>query len=619
MTPSGRAVVAAALPVGALVVDPGGLAPFGPAKWLVVPAIVLASAAAVSWRGRLRLARRPLVAWVLFLVVTAVAAGLGVDRLYAWTGTPERHLGAFTWLLCALAFAVGQLLVVGERRVVAAAAALAAGAGGVWAGAEALGWHPLHLVGVGDRPVGPFGSSAYLGAAAVLLAPAALGMALDRQWSAVARRAAAVAALAGAVGLVVSGARAAWLGGAVALLVVVARRGVGRRVAVAGGVATVAVVVVALAVGVGGRLPDLLRDREGGARGRLDEWRVAARVVATHPVLGVGPEGYRIAFAGAVDDAYERAHGRTPLPDRAHSALLDVAATTGLVGLLAYGALLLFVGRFLLRAVRASPPWLAGLAAGVLAYWVQSLFLFPIGELEPVVWLLAGIVVTATMRAHEAVDVHVPRLVPLAAGALAGATVVAGIADVAADRLARRTLATATSSGRDEPASAAGLRPDQIRYRLVAARVLERQGAAGLTSALLQIDRGLHVSPRDPVVRHERARLLLARARASGSATELAAARTALVHLAHDDPRNAEVLLRLGLVQQLTGHDAAAERAWLAAERLAPRSAAASTDLALAYARAGRWPEAKAAARRALARDPRNQRARSVLGQADGT
>jgi Flp pilus assembly protein TadD len=53
-----------------------------------------------------------------------------------------------------------------------------------------------------------------------------------------------------------------------------------------------------------------------------------------------------------------------------------------------------------------------------------------------------------------------------------------------------------------------------------------------------------------------------------------------------------------------TGDEDGAIAAWRDAEHLAPRSAAAATDLALAYERAGRTAEARAAARRALARQP---------------
>jgi Flp pilus assembly protein TadD len=142
-----------------------------------------------------------------------------------------------------------------------------------------------------------------------------------------------------------------------------------------------------------------------------------------------------------------------------------------------------------------------------------------------------------------------------------------------------------------------------VRYRLVAARGFAATGSSiGLDRAIDQLDHALAVSPDDPVVGGERARLLLERARRSGNRAHARTALLALESLVTGDPRNPTVLLRLGIARAATGDAAGAERAWLAAERLAPRSPAASTDLALAYGQAGRMAEAGAAARRALAR-----------------
>jgi len=244
-----------------------------------------------------------------------------------------------------------------------------------------------------------------------------------------------------------------------------------------------------------------------------------------------------------------------------------------------------------------------------------------VAELEPVAWLLAGIVVSRCVRPVERRALARPRLVPAVAGVAAGAALVAGVLDVAADRRARATLAAVSrDEAVDEPAASARLRPDAVRYRLVAARA-EASGTApgGWGRALAQVDRALDVSPRDPVAGAERGRLLLDRARLSGDPDHVRAARTALERLASRDPRNAETLLRLGLARDLDGDLPAAEEAWLEAERLAPRSAAGPANLALAYARAGRWDDARAAARRALAREPADSRARQVLRSADGT
>jgi hypothetical protein len=196
MTWTGRAVVVAALPVAAtLAVWPSGLSPFGPVKWLAVTTLVFAGLAAVLWRrADVLLARAPMWAWAAFLVLVIIAAGFGLDRVYAWTGTPERHFGVLAWFLCAGAFVTGQALDATEGRFVAAAGAIAASMFGLWAVAEALGWRPLDLVDAGSRPVATFGSSAYLGAAVALLGPVALALALEPEFARAWRIAAAVGA-----------------------------------------------------------------------------------------------------------------------------------------------------------------------------------------------------------------------------------------------------------------------------------------------------------------------------------------------------------------------------------------------------------------------------------------
>jgi O-antigen ligase len=642
--------------VAVLAIDPGGLAPFGPAKFALVSTVVLVGWAAVLLSGRgpgPPLARGPMVAWGTFLGIAVVAAARGLDPLYAWIGTPERHFGVLAWSLCAAAFVLGQRVGRddGARDAVCRAGAGAVGLLGLWVMAEAVGWKPMALVAAGARPVGTLGSSAYVGAATVLLTPVALGWAASGGRRMLGWGAAGF----GAFALVAAGARAAWVGVAVALVVVFVgtavrsrrrldgrplRGGRLRRGVVAGAVVGVIVVGVAGATGVVGRVGATFEDRNGGARGRLDEWRVAARVVAEHPVTGTGPEGYRIAFGRAVDDRYEQIHGRDPLPDRAHSAVLDVAATTGLAGLVAYGVLLVITGRMVVRATRGKSRREVGMAAGLLAYVVQSLFLFPIAELDPVAWLLAGTLVGsvaggtragAGRRSREPRSGAAAPASPVAAGGgvaagglvavAAAVALVAGIADVMADRAAKATLAQAGRDRVADPERAARLRPDQVRYRLVAARADEAVGSsAGLDRAIDEVERAGELTMNDPVVRGEHARLLLARAQRTESPSHIAQARADLEQLAIDDPRNAAVLLRLGVARALDADDRGAERAWRRAEALAPKKAAASIDLARLYLRQGRTTEARAAAHRAVAREPTNAQARQALAETlDGT
>lgn len=622
------AAAALLLPAASLAFDPGGLSPFGPAKWLAVPTLVLAAFALTAWRRPIRVEGRSAIAGVAFLGLVAAATVAGVDHRYAWIGTPERHFGALTWLLCAAAFLIGQAIDdEGDARTVVGAATVTTGLIGAWAVAEAFGWHAVRLDTTSNRLVGPFGSAAYLGAATALLVPLSLGVALDPGWTRWPRIGAATAAAAGTVALVGSGTRGAWIGLAVGAGFLLVRHRAwiaGRRriaTAAAGAIAVAAVIGLAVATGVGGRAGAAFDPESGGGRGRLDEWRVALRVVAHHPLLGAGPEGYRIDFSQGVDAAYEAKHGRSPLPDRAHDSLLDVATTTGLPGLAAYLAVLATAGLLVIRALRSDRGWLIGVAAGLAAYATQQLFLFPVAELEPAFWLLTGLAVAQVTAPGEQRVLRCPRPAALLAGALALAALVAGGLDVAADRQAKAALAALDrgeiGQARTQARRAVDLRPDALRYHLVEARADEAGGdLTGLGRALDDLAGAARWSPRDPIVAGERARLLLERASASGEPEDADTARDVLERLTKADPHNAELQLRLGVAAALTGNDAEAERAWLAAERLDPHSPAALVNLATAYARAGRWTEAESAARRALARDPGNERASAILRQA---
>jgi len=628
-------VLGCVLAAGVLVIDPDGWSPFGPSKWLAVTVSALLGAL-LAFVGRgaghrtVRVARRAILAWAAFLAWVVVAAAFGVDPRLAWVGTPQRHFGALTWMLCALMFVVGQRLDDdGDARVVVGSAALVCGIAGVWSVAELCGWQPVALAS-SDRLVGPTGSAAYLGAAMALLVPLSVGIAADAQWSLRARRLAALCAASGLVALIGSGARAAWVGAAAAavLLVAARRRQVGARVSVTrrwrlgAGVGAAAALVVGLAVltGTAGRVPAAFTSGQPGGLSRLAEWDVAARVVWDHPLTGVGPEGYRVVFGRAVDAGYQRRYGRAVLPDRAHDSLLDVAVTTGLPGLAVYLAVLATVGRFVWRALRRAPPWLAGVAVGAAAYNVGQLLLFPLAEIEPGMWLLVGLLCARVVRDEETVALPVPRGAQVALAAAAGVALVAGVRSVGADRHTRVALDDAGSgrytAGVAAAAAAVSWDPTDIVVRLNAAEV-DAAGAspADVHRALGQISAGLAVSGHDPVLGEEGGALRIELAELTGRDADWRSAQADLRALAGRDPRNPQVLLQLGVADAAVGDNAEALAEWTSAADLAPGDSAPDSNLAVLYARLGDRSAAQRAALAALARDPSDAQARAVLAQ----
>ena len=109
---------------------------------------------------------------------------------------------------------------------------------------------------------------------------------------------------------------------------------------------------------------------------RLAAWKAGLGGFAARPVLGWGPENFEAVFG-----RFATGYGTTAEPhDQAHSRLVEVAATTGAVGLAAYLALYALAFAALWRAARAMPApdrALAVFAGAALAgLLVQSQFLF---------------------------------------------------------------------------------------------------------------------------------------------------------------------------------------------------------------------------------------------------
>ena len=531
-----------AAPLLLLAFDPWGWTPFGPVKWAIVTAATLAGLAALSTRD-IELDRTTLAAWGVLLVWLAFVASIGVDPFHGWLGTPERHLGVVAWILFAACFVVGQ-----RTDPVAIARSLVVALLGIdaYTIAEAFDHAPVS-VALGSRLGGPFGSAAYLGAACVMLLPPAIGIAVARGQPRWWRIAAAVAAALGAVPFIGSLTRAAWVGGVAAVGFALARLPPRRWAAVGAGLAVV-IGVGLLAPGVRERLAD-------GGGSRVDEWRVGARALVDAPIFGNGPEGYRIAFPTVVDDDYVRRYGRSVVTDRAHNGLLDMGVAAGFPGVAIYVGLLALVGRRLWAAIRHGEAVVAALAVGVVAYVVQQQLLFPVVEIDPVVWLMAGAVVATS---PPSLLVTRGRVRALALATIAAGLAAVGILDVVADHDAKQAL-HAVAVGQPTRAleladRAHALRPDSMRYDLVAAVIAaEPRTLPALDAGLLRLDRALALSPRDPLLRLRRAQWLSARAELTRQPADIDLALSTWRSVLRTDPRNPAVLQGLAAAEELAG------------------------------------------------------------------
>lgn len=232
----------------------------------------------------------------------------------------------------------------------------------------------------------------------VLTLPLLLALAVAGGATAWQRGLAALAAGLGAVALVFTFQRAAYLAllAALAAFALLARRaGLGR-----GHWAAWLTAAVALAAGIAGLDLLVLDGRVIGRLGRFAQdpnrlrlWETALRMAWDHPLLGVGTGRYAFFF-----HEYAGAQGQVfgPFWGTAHSLYLHLLAEQGLLGLASFVALFggIWLGAF--GRLRALPPPRALLLAGVLAalagWLVYGLvqFTFRVNALVYFACLLAG-------------------------------------------------------------------------------------------------------------------------------------------------------------------------------------------------------------------------------------
>lgn len=571
----------------ALVFDPGGWQVFGPSKWLVITVAAWA-ALAFALREQTVFHRSSMVAWLVLLGWATVSSITALEPLAAVLGTPDRRFGLLALATMAAAFLAGQGVDTHRRRrVIARTVAVTTTAMGLYGIAEALGF-AVELTTTTTRLGSTFGAPAYLGAALALFLPVCAGLAADPEEATGWRRAALLGAVSGLALLAGSGTRAAVVGlaAAIALTAGVWLPMVRRHRPVAA-VGAVAVILLVALTPLGERLSDL-GTSEGTSR--VDEWAVAARAITERPLLGAGLEGYRIVFPEVVDAEYVREYGRSAVTDRAHSGPLDLGADLGVPGLAAWIGAAIWLVRRSLAAVRMGPV-VAGLAAGVTALVVQELFLFPTLEVGVAGWAVAGVVVAATNSfcGSESPAFHAKTTHRMVLGGVAAlvavVALIAGGLDVAADHLAAEARRT---GGPAAAGQAADLRPDSFRYPLLAADIALGQGSIDM--ARRYMDRSLSLAPLDPALRLSGLRVLVATR--SPDALEIAEAAV------EADPTHPELRIIQGDLLYGAGRGGEAERAWLAAEYLAPDAPSAPVRLAVLYLETG----ADEAARRAVAR-----------------
>jgi putative inorganic carbon (HCO3(-)) transporter len=379
---------------------------------LVLLVAILLALRVADWAatGRLRRPGTPLdLPLAAFVASAALSTVLAVDVGTALVGAHSRYEGLLTIVAYALLFrlaaqaldgdgawSVARALLLGGFLTAALAIVQSLVEGAMIGGATE---ETARTFGGALRATSTFGNAATLGAFLAMLAPLALHELL-RARSAADRVLAGNACAVLSLGLVLTYSRAAWLGAALGVGVVTAGplvRLARRRPLV------LAVASGPVLLGLAGafhaappwmqsalaRATTIADPAQGSGATRLRIWGDTLHVVAARPWVGWGPDTFGLVFPRFQTGDW------TPgfLVDKAHSDLLQIAATQGLLGAAAYVAVATaFVVAF--WHGRSRPGALA-LLGGWLAYQLPLQLDFSWLPSAAPAWLLLAVAVAA--------------------------------------------------------------------------------------------------------------------------------------------------------------------------------------------------------------------------------
>lgn len=397
-------------------------ATFGHAlAWAVLGVLVV-----LGLRGGVRIPVSPL--FVSFYVVVAVAAVTTLtaeNRYIAIFGDASRYLGLTTQFVLALitvALAVG----LNHPRRAAWVAWTIAGISvlaGLYAVQQALGADPVHWTDVDPkvRPFATFGNPDYYGQFLAFVAvgcAALLAFSVGRlqTWMAAAVAVLAASSLALIVIVATRGSLVGVVAGALVLGPVWLRRtGISQgsmiRVAVAGLASLLVLGVVLIATPLGTRVLDITRGV--GVRDRELLYDSAGRMFLDHPIVGVGMDNFSVAYPRYQQAEWFSLLGVNTTNSSAHNWILQTAATTGIVGLLATFALL---GAFALhvwqRARDADAHPLLVAAVSLAAFYGSGLVLPGGQSIQWIPWVCLGVALASDLKTARVVGVLPPLRIP---------------------------------------------------------------------------------------------------------------------------------------------------------------------------------------------------------------
>jgi len=322
----------------------------------------------------------------IFLIFMGIATMLSANIHTSIEGSYIRYDGFLSYLICAALFfaATQSFFISGQVETIVKLSIATATIVSVYGVAQSQGCDPIPwgvMMFEKTRSFSTFGNPVILSGYLSLMFPLAIAL-LKKSKSSVDKLLYSVAVTAIALCLVTTMSRAAWMGGIIGLVLVVAGLAQKKRfnIRMAAAPTVISIVVISLAsMAIG--LPTVAHKAtstfgfSGSVDSRLLMWGTALKMIPQRPLFGFGPDVLDLVFPRYEIPGLLKYNGSAAI-DNVHNAFLQLALTAGIPALIAFIVILVVVFIKALREIKRSQsvsPITVGLVAGIIAFLAQSL------------------------------------------------------------------------------------------------------------------------------------------------------------------------------------------------------------------------------------------------------
>ncbi|MCL4499916.1 MAG: O-antigen ligase family protein [Chloroflexi bacterium] len=325
-----------------------------------------------------------------FLAAAILSTIFSVSIMTSFLGKPRRMEGLVSLIDYALLYVLGVQIFAGRTsRVWIFAQGVALIGAGLSAygllqftGLDFFAWQGLTFEA--KRSFATMGNPVLFGGFLALCLPVSIGVFLIQKEP---RKMAVYggAAFLNFASLITTYTRGSWIGAAAGLLFlfvlgrsfILARK---KQAAMVGCAVIAALAIVAVASAGTGRVTDLRSRLASVVQGdasetmRVETWKSAVRAIEDRPLVGSGPDTFRIVFPRYATRGYVSTARYDEVSDNAHNYYIQLASTTGLPALLLFLAFVLVVlwkgARLSSGGSGAKPVLYAAFGGGMVAYLV---------------------------------------------------------------------------------------------------------------------------------------------------------------------------------------------------------------------------------------------------------